>query len=213
MNANPSHSDRVAFHLTGRRPGSLREIGALRPALQARYRDLSSLRHDFPVVLASSGAAAAPSLTALVDAALANVAKGTDAERTRRQVLRVEQEVRVLLAQGAEGTLSKVWNDAVQRLAAGRDASFATSAQRARAAIGIDGPLLRCDQALPERLLQHFWQQAQEKKEAALRERLVRLIQKLSDILRADFERSAAGRDAKRLKASVGSGHGELFDF
>ena len=151
MDANATHSDRVAFYLTGRRAEGLRDVGALRPALQARYRDLSSLRHDFPLVLATSGDAAAPSLTALVDAALASIAKGVDAERTRRQVLRVEQEVRVLLQHGAEGTLGKLWSDAVERLAAGRDASFAEAARRARAAIAVDGPLLRCDAELPER--------------------------------------------------------------
>jgi ferredoxin len=213
MDANATHSDRVAFYLTGRRAEGLRDVGALRPALQARYRDLSSLRHDFPLVLATSGDAAAPSLTALVDAALASIAKGVDAERTRRQVLRVEQEVRVLLQHGAEGTLGTLWSDAVERLAAGRDASFAEAARRARAAIAVDGPLLRCDAELPERLLQHVWQQAQQRKGAALRERLVRLIQQLSDILRADFEHSGAGRNATRLKASVGSGHDGLFDF
>jgi hypothetical protein len=213
MDANATHSDRVALYLTGRRAEGLREVGALRPALQARYRDLSSLRHDFPLVLASMGDPAAPSLKALVDAALASIAKGADAERTRRQVLRVEQEVRVLLQQGVEGTLGKLWGDAVERLAPGRDASFAEAARRARAAIAVEGPLLRCDAALPERLLQHVWQQAQRRKEAALRERLVRLIQQLSDILRADFEHSGAGRNATRLKASVGSGHSGLFDF
>ena len=213
MDANATHSDRVAFYLTGRRAEGMREVGALRPALQARYRDLTSLRHDFPLVLATSGDAAAPSLTALVDAALASIAKGADAERARRQVLRVEQEVRVLLQQGVEGTLAKLWSDATARLAPGRDASLAEAARRARATIAVDGPLLRCDATLPERLLQHVWQQEQQRKQTALRERLVRLIQQLSDILRADFERSGAGRDATRLKASVGSGHGDLFDF
>ena len=74
MDAHATHSDRVAFYLTGRRAEGLRDVGALRPALQARYRDLSSLRHDFPLVLAETGDAAAPSLKALVDAALAGVA-------------------------------------------------------------------------------------------------------------------------------------------
>jgi len=213
MDANATHSDRVAFYLTGRRAQSLSEVGALRPALQARYRDLSSLRHDFPLVQASTGDVAAPSLKALVDAALASIAKGANAERTRRQVLRVEQEVRILLQQGVEGTLGKLWSDAVARLAPGRDASLAEAARRARTTMAVDGPLLRCDAALPERLLRHVWQQVQQRKVAALRERLVRLIQQLSDILHADFERSGAGRNATRLKASVGSGHGDLFDF
>jgi ferredoxin len=39
------------------------------------------------------------------------------------------------------------------------------------------------------------------------------LIQKLSDILRADFNRSDAGRRAESLKASIGELHADLFDF
>lgn len=211
MSPIATHPDRIVFHLTGRRAEGLCEVDGLRPALQAGYRDLATLRHDFPLVLARDGDAAA--LCALVDAALAGIARGADADRTRRQVLRVEQEVRAMLKEGAQGTLGALWGQAVQRLAAGRDASFADSARRARAAIAVDGPLLGCDAALPERLLRHVWRQVQQRKEAALRERLVRLIQQLSDILRTDFEHSDAGRSASRLKASVGAGHGELFDF
>ncbi len=44
----------VAFYLTGKRPGAgLDAVEALdlRPALLANYRDLTSLRYDFPLVL------------------------------------------------------------------------------------------------------------------------------------------------------------------
>jgi hypothetical protein len=213
MDANASHAERVAFHLTGRRGAGMCEPGVLRPALQASYRDLAALRHDYPVVLASTGDVAAPSLTSLVDAALASLATGSDADRTRRQVLRVEHELRVLVEHGVEGTLGELWADAVKRLVPGRDSSFADAARRARAAIAVDGPVARCDAHLPWRLLEHAWRRAQSRKQAALRERLVRLIQQLSDILHADFEQSNAGRSAARLQASVGSGHHALFDF
>ena len=48
----------VAFHLTGRRPDAgLETVDRLdlRPALLARYRDLSQLRYDFPLVLVRDG--------------------------------------------------------------------------------------------------------------------------------------------------------------
>lgn len=208
-----NHADRIAFYLTGRRAEGLPAAGRLRPALQAGYRNLAALRHDFPLVLARSGDTPAPSLRSLVDAALARIATGANAERTRRQVLCVEHEVRVMLQEGAEGSLGELWGKAVQRLAAERDATFADSAKRARSAMAVDGPLLGCDGALPQRLLRHVWQQVQQRKEAALRDRLVRLIKQLSDILRAEFEHSDAGRTAPQLKASVSSGYAELFDF
>ena len=214
MSAHPTHSDRIAFTLSARRAPGLDEPGPLRPALQAGYRDLAALRHDFPLVLAREGEhGVAPSLRARVEAALERVTQGSDAERTRRQVLRVEQELRAMTQAGVEGSLGELWAQAAARLAPGRDASFAASAKQARAAIPVDGALCGCDAALPDRLLRHVWQRVQQGKQAALRDRLVRLIQQLSDILRADFEHSGAGRSAARLKASVGGAHGELFDF
>ena len=74
MDAIATHAERVAFHLTGRRGATVRDAGTLRPALQARYRDLDTLRHDYPVVLASTGDVAAVSLTSLVDAVLDDAA-------------------------------------------------------------------------------------------------------------------------------------------
>ena len=213
MDAIATHAERVAFHLTGRRGATVRDAGTLRPALQARYRDLDTLRHDYPVVLASTGDVAAVSLTSLVDAALSGAATGGDADRIRRQVLRVEHQIRSVVEHGVEGTLGELWADAVKRLAPGRDAPFADAARRVRAAIVVDGPVVRCDVDLPRRLLEHAWQRAQARKQATLRERIVRLIQQLSDILRADYEQSNAGRSAARLQASVGSGHHALFDF
>jgi hypothetical protein len=53
----------------------------------------------------------------------------------------------------------------------------------------------------------------QEAKAARFRGIVARLIQKLSDILRADFDRSDAGRSAKSLRASIGDSHAALFDF
>ena len=46
--------EQVSFHLTGRRAagglGSIEGLG-VRPVALARYRDLASLRHDFPLIL------------------------------------------------------------------------------------------------------------------------------------------------------------------
>jgi hypothetical protein len=211
MTAEALHAARVTFHLTGRRAPDMAATDGLRPALLAAYRELASLRNDFPLVLATSGEA--QSLKRLVDAALDAVAAGPDGDRIRRQVLRVEQGVKALLAYGGQGTLGGLWGLAADGLAATREPSFAESARRARAAFKVDGPLVDCDGAMPDRLLRHAWQQVQRRKTRAFGERVRRLIQRLSDILRADFEHSAAGLSAARLKASVGSAHGDVFDF
>ena len=213
MTPDAVHNARITFHLTGRRLDGMTDTTGLRPALAAAYRDLSTLRHDFPLVLPTADDAPVQSLKVVVDGALEKIAKGPDAERIRRQVLRVEQGVRTLLAIGDEGNLSTLWNSAAATLGTIRDASFTESARKALAAMAVDGPLVGCDAALPERLLAHQWRAVQRRKAKAFGERVMRLIQRLSDILRADFERSAAGRSAERLKESVGSAHGDSFDF
>jgi hypothetical protein len=208
----------VAFFLTGRRPSEYLDAVdglGLRPALFAGYRELAQLRYDFPLLLVAgrSDRGFVQSLSGLVDAALASVARGSDAERVRKHALRLEQEIRVLVSGGAGGALSALWDKAAGRLAKSGDKSLADSLKRTRAAIKVDGELADCDAALPARLLQHAWNAVQQDKAAALRKDIDRLVLQLSDILKADFERSEAGRSAKHLKASVGTGFGDAFDF
>jgi ferredoxin len=209
----------VAFFLTGRRPAPFLDPVdglELRPALLAGYRDLAALRHDYPVVLVAKDGGATPvrPLSALVDEAFAKAAVGDDAARVRQHGLRLEQEIRALLAGGhTAGPLSVVWDLAVSRLLPKMDPAFADSCKRLRAAIKVDGELADCDAAVPERLVRHLWQAAQAAKAAAFRERLERLVAKLSDILRADYERSREGLSASRLRASVGAAHADMIDF
>jgi len=208
----------VAFFLTGRRPSehldAVDGLG-LRPALFAGYRELTQLRYDFPLVLTAgrSDNLFAQSLSGLIDSALAAVARGGDSEHIRKHALRLEQEMRVLASAGAAGTFSALWDKAAARLAQAADKSFDDSLRRTRAAITLDGEVADCDANLPARLLQHAWAGVQKQKADRFRKDLDRLVLKLSDILKADFERSEAGRSAKHLKASVGSGFGDAFDF
>ncbi len=213
----------VAFFLTGRRPSeyldAVEGLG-LRPALFAGYRELTQLRYDFPLLLVAnrSDAGFVQSLSGLIDTALGDCARGSDGERIRKHALRMEQEIRVLVSGGATGPLSALWDKAAGRLARGKDKSdadksLADSLRRTRAAIKVDGELADCDAALPARLLGHAWSAVQKQKAEAFRKDLDRLVLKLSDILKADYERSEAGRSAKHLKASVGSGYGDAFDF
>jgi hypothetical protein len=208
----------VAFHLTGRRPGvGLETVDplALRPALLARYRDLTTLRHDFPVVLVdnASGDVYVQALSGLVDGILHEVARDDDGERVTRHLLRLERQIRTLLADGTRGSLSAVWDAAAGQLGARTDPLLQDSLTRARAALKVDGELLGCDAALPVRLVKHAWNAVQQKKARSFSDDIRRLIQKLSDILAADFVRSEAGRSAENLKASVGAVHAEVFDF
>jgi hypothetical protein len=208
----------VAFFLTGRRPSEYLDAVDgldLRPALFAGYEDLTPLRYDFPVVLLDNAAAGAnvESLSGLFDKALEKIAQGADAERIRKHGLRLEQEIRTLVAAGTAGSLSTLWGSAVARISAQGDASFDESQRRLRAAVKVDGALADCDAALPPRLVRHVWEAAQSAKSAQFRQRLQRLILKLSAILQADVEKSVRGVAADRLQATIGPGFAGAIDF
>ena len=207
----------VAFFLTGSRTGDRLEAVdrlGLRPALLSGYRDLTRLRYDFPLVLveAEADGAFVQPLSGIVDGILAKVAADEDGERIRKHVHALEQEIRKLVAKGASGRLSALWEKAAGPLASS-DKSIAESLARARAALKADGEVVDCDASMPSRLLTHGWNALQNRKARKFADSVTRLILKLSDILKADFVYSEAGRSAENLRAAVGSAHADAFDF
>ena len=211
--------EHVAFHLTGKRVGVALEAPeglGLRPALLAPYKDLTALRYDFPLVLAKTDAAdgCVRSLSAVIDGLLQEVApRGLDGERTRRHVLRLEREIRGLVAEGAKGPLSDLWETAGKLLTAKGGKELTASLARAQAALKVDGALIGCEPDMSARLLTHAWQIVQQTKTRAFKAEIERLIVKLTEVLRADFIRSDAGRSAEKLRASFGTAHADVFDF
>ncbi len=216
---DPKLQQHVVFHLTGRRPPArLDAIDplALRPALFARFNDLPRLRYDFPVVLAQDADADAcvHTLSGLVDSLLKELAPpGIEGERLRRNALRLEREIRELLAGGARGTLGELWSLAADRLVARGGEPVQGDLARLTGARGVDGELLDCDGALPARLVTHAWSAVQRAKAQKARRDIGALLVRLSDLVKADYLRSADGRHADTLQAGIGSGHKGLFDF
>ena len=184
----------VVFHLTGRRGHDEAQpttLAGLRPALMSAYRDLDSLRYDFPVILALGDGDFAQSLSDAVDAALrAAATPGVSGESLRRRALKIEREIRRLAAHGARGTLLQMWDQAVAALGAGADEAFARDAGRARASLAIDGEVAHCDATLPARFVRHAWRAVQQQKVRAARARIEQLVIRLENVLRADFARS-----------------------
>jgi ferredoxin len=216
MDMATKYQDQIVFHLTGKPGGEgLRPVdAALRPALLAPYRDLTRLRYDYPLVLLDDPNQPdyVTSLSALVNRMLAEVApRGIEGERLRRLVLRLERELRALLAGGAQGTLSALWAQAARQIGQQGD----TGQVLAQAATGLqgDGTLVDCDADLPARLIRHAWRAVQAEKAREFRALADRLVRKLSDIQRAAHIRSAAGRQADALKSGVGALHADAFDF
>ena len=208
----------IAFHLTGRLPHGefdAHALSDLHPAIFAGYRDLTALRYDFPLVLMRAGGdrQSVQSLSGLIDDALKAVAADSDGERVRRHGIRLEREIRKLVAEGMAGPLSKLWDIAAARIGAKADELLPDSLSRLRAALTGDGEVVDCDMAMPFRLFQHLWQVEQDRKAQKFRADINTLIMKLSDILSAEFVRSKEGLSAERLRASVGAAHQSAFAF
>ena len=208
----------IAFHLTGRL--SQGEVGALarndlHPAILAGYRDLTALRYDFPLVLTRAGGDGQPvqSLSGLVDRALNEMAADATTERVRKHAVRLEREIRKLVAEGTRGSLSELWDSAAARIGAKNDKLLQDSLRRLRSALKSDGEVIDCDKAMPFRLFQHAWRILQDRKNEKFRANIDKLIMKLSDILSADFVNSKEGLSADRLRASIGAVHRDVFDF
>ncbi|MBV5300072.1 MAG: ferredoxin [Rhodoferax sp.] len=207
----------IAFYLTGKMPGTGLDATNkldLRPALFAGYRDLNQLRHDFPLVLLKDrpdGAFAEP-LSSLIDGILARVAQGADAERMAKHLLQLEQGIRTQVAAGASGLFSAAWDQAAEALGQG-DPLMTESLSRSRANLKVDGELADCQAALPATLIGHAWGLTQARRAAQFGQDIRRLVLKLSDILKADFVNSDAGKNAENLKSSFGSGPKDSFDF
>ncbi len=207
------------FFTTGRRHGegvdAIDDL-ALRPALLARYRDLTRLRYDYPVVLVDKGseAGAVRSLASVVDDVLREVApRGLEGERVRKHVLRLEREIRALVADGASGALTELWLQAAARLAVPSDASAQEVLASIAGKLQLDGGVVDCDGRLPARFLAHLWRAAQERKGRAFRGTVERLVVRLSDILRAAFIHSEAGQRPGSLRAAMGGQDRDAFDF
>jgi hypothetical protein len=208
----------IAFHLTGRMlqgEGDALARSDLQPAILAGYRELTTLRYDFPLVLVRAGSdgQSVQSLSALFDAALKEIAANGDGERIRKHAGRLEREIRKLVAEGTTGTLSKLCDLGAARIGAKNDELLAKSLGRLRAALKSDGDVIDCDKAMPSRLFQYAWQTLQDQKAQKFRAEINKLVMKLSDILSADFGHSKEGMSAERLQASIGLAHRDAFDF
>ena len=209
---------RAAFRLTGLRPAArvpLLDTRSLRPALAAHFRDLTALRYDFPVVLPANpeGDEFALTLGTIVDRLILQAAASEgDVPRMRTALLRVEHEIRVLVAQGTSGSLHHLWDLAVGRLTP-RDETLTADLARARKALKADGPVLDCDAAFPGEFLLAAWNVVQRHKAERFQEEVQRLIVRLGDILVADEARSADGRTSGKLRLAFGTGQRDAFDF
>jgi len=206
------------FFATGKREAEGLEPVAdstLVPAAFAPYRNLSRLRHDFPLVLARGGAGPEPaqSLTELVDRVLRDTApKGMAGERLRRKALALEREIRARALAGESGVLSELWERAAAKVGAHSGEGAEEVLRYTASALKADGDVAACDAAMPARLITHAWEIAHVTKARRFRAIVDALVVRLGDILRAAFIHSEAGVAPAALRAAMG-GNRDEFDF
>ena len=219
MDAPINFNDQLLFHVTGKRPasgGPSVDPATLRPALLAPYRLLDRLRHDFPLLLLDQPGrdGYAIPLSTLMSRLAADLApRGLEGERVRRYMLRLEREVRLLVAEGQTGRLSELWPLALARMPECDEPTARGVLEDATEELPVDGELVGCDEALPARVLRRAWEHAQRVKSREYHQLADALMRRLSDILRAAWVHSQAGQQPEALKAAVGGSHADIFDF
>jgi hypothetical protein len=214
----------LTFHLTGERPKDAKNDPAtleLCPALSSGYRDLTRIRHDYPLVLVN-GRPDRPveSLSGIVNAILQAAApRGIVGERMRKNLISLEEKIRTLASKEGAGVLSEVWSEAADDLLSKEDLSaedreaLEANLGRARGALPGDGQLLGCDENTPAVVTAHAWKAIRARRDQRVKKELREILIKLSNILENDYMRSNQARKAEALKATVGTSFEDEFDF
>ena len=204
----------AAFHLIGRTAESgLDDICGLefQPALYAGFRDLSTLRYDFPVVLGNYNDAGdfVHSLSDIINDVLAkNSAPGAEGEFMRCQILNLEQEIRMIATDGTGTSLTKAWGTAIRRLRAragnGSLEALDKCLEQIQDAFWFDDQVIDCNAETPMALIRQAWAIDQRAKAHVSRKRVDELILRLENILGAEIKKSEAALLPENLKGSVG---------
>jgi hypothetical protein len=213
----PGPSTRRVFHLGSAPAGAGLDAVALRglmPALAGRYRDLSALRYDYPIVVLDepwNGEVMQP-LSAVMDTLLRAMADQDDMDRVASHVLDLERHIRAAVLRGERGSLSTHWARAETAFGATNDLAR-DSLGRARAALAVDGELTDCDAGVAFRVIRRLWDATQRRKRAAFRAQAGRLAVRLAETLRSADAHGPDGRTSDALRASFGGPHRNAFDF
>lgn len=225
--APPAFADLRTFYVTAARPaGAGGEAAApfqesLIPAVLYPYRDLARVRYDYPLCLPDSpGEAWAVPLRTIFDRLIEKtVPEGEEGESFRKNLLRLEEQIRHFLENEGAGRLTDLWEAAANQILEDarsqkqKDDLIAKQFAAARNALNLDGTLLPCDSSTPERLLQAAAGRVWRNKIEKIRREVEDLIARLRDTLDTDEARASRAYSAEGLRASIGKGDEEEVDF
>ena len=203
----------------GRARASTRSTdSALRPALLARYRDLTRLRYDFPLVLVDRGPGAGIAALAVLGrrrgAAGDRAARASRASGCASTCCGSSASCARCVAGGARGTLSELWAEAAPSLAAPDDPSAEEVLTHIAEKLQLDGEVVDCDQAMPARVLAHAWQAAQQQQGQGVPRRPSSGSWSGSPTSCArPSSTPRPGSSPEALRAALGGAHRDEFDF
>jgi ferredoxin len=191
------------------------------PALLRRYDNLTSVRHDYPLILIGNDSGPGiESLAAVVNNLLQRVApKGPSGERLRRHILRLEQEIRTLVYRKETECLSRLWSMAAENQVSEANLSeddkrrLRESFDTGRSALEIDGDVIGCGADTADRVMRHLWLRSQTLYKDRIAAELRKLAIRLNDLLRSDELEADKARQPQSLRRTFGSQFGELIDF
>ncbi len=186
------------------------EQGALIPALLRSYRNLETIRHDYPVVLLDAGADAtiAP-LADLIDGLLRRIDPATrDVEALRRHLYRLETRVKRLSETEPGAPLSTLWASAATLILEGiadegRRATLGQELEAAHEALDHDGAVLPCRPDAARRLVEHAWRRLRAEQAAADAGVLADLSGRISDLIDAERAQAPEAITPTALAASM----------
>ncbi|SNY89970.1 4Fe-4S single cluster domain of Ferredoxin I [Cohaesibacter sp. ES.047] len=195
-------------------------LPSLKPALFARYGNLSKLRHDYPLVLVDSDEPQPllrPLSTIVNEALRAAAPEGPDGEEVRMQVLKLEQRMRDRATGGREERLTQLWwaceAELVEEAGEARFGSLDQIFEKARRQIKVDGRVIGCDDTTPSKVLGHIWQAMHKNRARHFRKRVDSLILRMNDILKSDHMKSDEAHGAVALSSAMGLDRDGSIDF
>jgi ferredoxin len=204
----------IRFQTYGQRPAEPESDTAEQwPALLFSYRELSRIRHDFPLLqLHGETDEIARPLSEHIDELFTRLGTdGDEGERLKRHLYRLESAIRSLAEARTGGELTELWDQAAATLLSAGDLRaeqkqrLQTNLMVARQALQQDGTVLSCGADVPGRLLESSMALHWRRRSEGWREALAALIAGLKSILRADFDRSPAAKTAEHLRESAGT--------
>ena len=189
----------------------------LSPALLGPYRELETIRYDFPVVLVedSTETPILPLATVLDEVLERAAPADIEVERLRRQIYRLETSIKRLVKKYPGRRLSELWSLASKELVRQSENPdrLRPSLKAAAEALVHDGPLLTCGTLSTRQIFEHTWQPLQSERAVREREIVDELIARLSEVLESERARSPKSTSPEALEAALGGEHAGGIDF